>query len=39
MLELKKNTLEWIVTKQRQGRVGNYEFFADMASNAIRDKI
>lgn len=37
LLELKRDTLEWIVAKNRHGQIGIVELFAAMGSNAVRD--
>lgn len=39
LLEKKRNVLELIVAKNRRGPICNKEFFIDIASNAIRDRI
>ena len=39
LLEMKRNVLELIVAKNRRGPICNKEFFIDIASNAIRDRI
>jgi len=37
-LDAKRNELELIVAKQRNGPNGTIELFCDMAANAVRDK-
>lgn len=37
LLELKRDTIEWIIAKNRHGQVDIVELFGDMGSNAIRD--
>lgn len=37
LLELKRDTIEWIIGKNRHGQVDIVELFGDMGSNAIRD--
>jgi replicative DNA helicase len=39
MLEIKRNTLELIVSKNRRGPICTQEFFIDVANNVVRDKI
>jgi replicative DNA helicase len=37
LLELKRDTIEWIVPKNRHGQIGIVELFGDMSANAIRN--
>lgn len=39
MLEIKRNTLELIVSKNRRGPICTQEFFIDVANNVVRDKV
>lgn len=39
MLEIKRNTLELIVSKNRRGPICTQEFFIDVASNVVRDRV
>lgn len=39
MLEIKRNVLEVIVSKNRRGAICTQEFFIDVANNVVRDRV
>lgn len=39
MLDAKRNTLEYIISKNRRGPICKQELFIDVANNVVRDKV